>query len=91
MPDQIPEEIKQERLDILMEFQQTISLQKNKALIGKRLDVLVESITEEGVCGRSYRDAPDIDGLVYIRGHKAEPGDFVNVKIKKADEYDLFA
>jgi ribosomal protein S12 methylthiotransferase len=52
---------------------------------------MIEGYTEDGVYGRSFRDAPDIDGLVYIRGRRVEPGEIIRVKIKQAEEYDLFA
>ena len=98
--DPIPEEIKQERLDRLMTLQQTISLQKNQSFIGQTLDVLIESHgeTEQDsipiAIGRSYRDAPEIDGLIFIESHPASPslpkiGDIVPVKITGAMTYDL--
>ena len=74
-----------------MSLQQQISLRRNQSWIGRRLDVLVEGYTDEGIFGRSFRDAPDIDGLVYIKKRRVEPGQMINVKIKKAAEYDLFA
>ncbi|MCE5323030.1 30S ribosomal protein S12 methylthiotransferase RimO [bacterium] len=77
------------RVKQLMELQQDISFEKNHALIGKKLEVLVEGVTDEGAFGRSYRDAPEIDGLVYIRGGSAQPGEFVDVEITEASEYDL--
>ena len=80
------------RLDKLMRLQQQISLECNSAFVGKELEVLVEGRTEDGVLfGRSYRDAPEIDGLVYLPGANAEPGSFVSVRIKEATEYDLVA
>ena len=72
----------------LMELQQEISLEKNESLVGARMDVIVESV--EGV-GRSYRDAPDIDGLVYIEGCSTKPGDIIPVEITGAQHYDLYA
>ncbi len=92
MPDQVPDEVKVARYNRLMELQQEISLRKNESLIGSTLEVLVDEVDEESgnICyGRSYRDAPDIDGCVEIEG-AAEPGTFVHVKITGAGEYDLF-
>jgi ribosomal protein S12 methylthiotransferase len=96
LPDQVPDEVKQERYDRLMQVQQPISLRKNQAQVGKLLDVLVEGEGEvEGsgaplVLGRSYRDAPEIDGLVLIPNIQGAPvGEFLQVHINGAMEYDL--
>lgn len=80
-----------ERRDRLMKLQQKISLERNCQLIGRELEVLVEARTEDGVVGRSYRDAPEIDGVVHIADSTAAPGDFVNVTITRAEEYDLWS
>ncbi|MCX6343765.1 MAG: 30S ribosomal protein S12 methylthiotransferase RimO [Armatimonadetes bacterium] len=77
------------RLDKLMRLQQGISLERNKAFIGKNLEALIESTTDGVAIGRTYRDAPEIDGIVQIKDCAAKPGAFVNVKITGADEYDL--
>lgn len=98
--DPIPEEIKQERLDRLMTLQQEISLQNNQALVDKELDILIEAHgeLEENAqpiaIGRSYRDAPEIDGLVFVENHPQihrlpEIGQFARVKINGAMTYDL--
>lgn len=98
--DPIPAQVKQERFDRLMEQQQKISLQVNQSFIGATLDVLVEGqgeIIDESdknnyrgsiSVGRSYRDAPEIDGLVFIEGDVAI-GSIVPVKITGALPYDL--
>lgn len=98
--DPIPPEVKQERYDRLMLAQQRISLEKNQALVGKTLDVLVEGqgqIEEEGQphkaetpisLGRSYRDAPEIDGMLLIEG-EIPVGEIVPVRITGAMTYDL--
>ena len=93
--NQVPEEIKQERKEKLMFLQQKISLDKNKEFIEKELDMLVEYIEDNvRVVGRSYRDAPEIDGQLYIdlksHGKTPLPGEFVKVKVTGCDEYDLF-
>lgn len=85
----VPRKEAERRRDVLMRAQQAISLAKNRALIGRRLEVLVEGETEDGVFGRSYRDAPEVDGLVYITGSKAAPGEFVAATVTDAGEYDL--
>ncbi len=83
--DQVPEKLKKQRVDRLMRLQSVISEEKNRALVGEALTVLVE----EPGCGRSGRDAPEIDGQVYFTG-KAEIGDMVQVIIGRADAYDLY-
>lgn len=86
--DPIPASVKQERYNRLMELQQTISLQVNQSYVGKTLDVLVEGYNDGISIGRSYRDAPEIDGVVVIEG-KANVGDIVPVRITGALAYDL--
>ena len=86
--DPIPAEVKQERFEHLMELQQGISLQVNQSYVGKTLDVLVEGRDNGIAIGRSYRDAPEIDGMVFIEG-EAQVGDIVPVRITGAMAYDL--
>lgn len=86
--DPVPAEVKEERYARLMELQQGISLQVNQAYVGRRLDVLVEGRDKGIAIGRSYRDAPEIDGLVFIEGD-ARIGDIVPVRITGAMAYDL--
>ncbi len=81
-------EIKQERYERLMEMQQAISLKKNQAQVGRTLDVLIEGQGDGLTVGRTYRDAPEIDGLVILEG-TAPVGEFVPVKIDGALAYDL--
>lgn len=89
LPDQVPQAIKLGRRDRLMALQQKISLAKNQAFVGRTWDVLVEG-QGDGLCvGRSYRDAPEIDGLVLIED-QAPLGQIVPVHIIGALEYDLF-
>jgi ribosomal protein S12 methylthiotransferase len=101
-PDQVPERIKKRRQRALMEVAQQVSTIRNRGLVGRELDVLVESseaarATIDGardgrpfVVGRSYRDAPEVDGLVLLEGDFA-PGDFVRAKVTRALPYDLMA
>ena len=86
--DPVPPEVKQERYERLMELQQNISLQVNQSYVGKTLDVLVEGYGDGLSIGRSYRDAPEIDGMVLVEG-KAKVGEIVPVKITGAMVYDL--
>lgn len=94
MPDQIPEEIKQERLDRLMTLQQEISLKRNRARVGTVEKVLVTDVSEDGrILGRSHREAPETDGeILFTLPENAELpqiGSFVSVRITQADTYDL--
>jgi len=88
--DPISEHVKVERLEYLMQVQGEISLERNQRFIGKNLKVLVEGIDEDNEIsiGRSYRDAPEIDGLVIIEG-LAPIGEMVEVKINSAIIHDL--
>lgn len=86
--DPVPASVKQERFERLMELQQNISLQVNQSYVGKTLDVLVEGFDNGISIGRSYRDAPEIDGMVFVEG-KAKVGDIVPVRITGAMAYDL--
>jgi ribosomal protein S12 methylthiotransferase len=86
--DPVPAEVKQERYERLMEAQQTISLQVNQSYVGKTLDVLIEGFDNGISIGRSYRDAPEIDGMVFVEG-RADVGAIVPVRISGAMAYDL--
>ena len=86
--DSVPAEVKEERWERLMSVQQNISLQINQTYVGKTLDILVEGFDKGLSIGRSYRDAPEIDGLVFAEG-RAEIGAIVPVKISGALAYDL--
>ncbi len=86
----VPDEVKEERLGVLMERQKEISLGKHRNRVGRRIEVLVEgSDTEKGTLkGRFSGQAPEIDGSVFLKG-KAQPGDWVEARITKALPYDL--
>ncbi|MFY9233138.1 MAG: 30S ribosomal protein S12 methylthiotransferase RimO [Fimbriimonadaceae bacterium] len=92
LPDQVPFRVKRERYDKLMRLQQGISLAVNQGWIGRRLRVLIEESAgdRQSAIGRSHRDAPDIDGLVYMAG-SASPGEIVEVEVTGAEAYDLIA
>ncbi|MBI5288400.1 MAG: 30S ribosomal protein S12 methylthiotransferase RimO [Chloroflexi bacterium] len=97
-PNPVLERVKKRRQRQLMEVAQQVSIIKNRAMVGREIDVLVESMSAgpmEGigtdfVVGRSYRDAPEVDGLVLLRGTHA-PGDFVRSRVTQSLAYDLVA
>jgi ribosomal protein S12 methylthiotransferase len=101
MPGQVPRRVQRERYRRAMLHQQRISLEKNKAWVGQTLPVLIEGQADEPsngkkakqdgtlLVGRSYRSAPEIDGLVFARG-QARIGEIVPVRITQATEYDLW-
>lgn len=95
LPDQISEEVMQERYHDLMSMQSLISQELNESLEGQELEVLIENRDEEVpevVAGRSYRDAPEVDGLVYIENDgRSKAGDIVKVKVLAGFVYDLAA
>lgn len=89
---QVPEEIKASRRDEIMELQQEISIEKSQAMVGKELEVLIEGYIPEDntYVGRSYKDAPNVDGLVFVAcDYELISGTIVRVKITDATEYDL--
>ncbi len=92
MDGQVPEKVKIEREKTLMELQKKISRRKLKKLIGTEMKVLVEGKKGPFFTGRTEFDAPDIDGIVYIKTKKRlKAGDFCRVKITSSGDYDLFA
>jgi ribosomal protein S12 methylthiotransferase len=94
MPGPVPPEVAQERYRRVMELQQRISLERNRECLGQAMEILIEAPASPPFAwvGRSYRDAPEIDGLVYVsNGSMLRPGDFVAARITAAREYDLEA
>ncbi len=94
MQDQVVEEVKYERRDRFMRQQRKIAAKQSKRFVGRELDLLVEGAGEDEdggpvVAGRTYREAPEVDGLVFARG-RAHPGLKARVLIEAAEEYDLF-
>jgi ribosomal protein S12 methylthiotransferase len=91
LPNQLPEEVKQERRNALMEIQQPIAAAQNQACVGQIVQVLIEQENPDTgeLVGRSARFAPEVDGLVYVQG-EAALGSMVSVKITDADVYDLY-
>ncbi len=92
LPNPVPEEVKEERYARLMEKTAAISAAKLQAKIGRILDVLIDTVDDEGgATGRSKADAPEIDGEVHLRdAGSVAPGDIVSVRIEDADAHDLF-
>ncbi|MCE9926426.1 30S ribosomal protein S12 methylthiotransferase RimO [Aeromonas media] len=92
LPDPVPEDVQEERFQRFMELQQQVSVRKLARKVGQEMTVLIDEVDEEGATGRSFADAPEIDGLVYLNGETdLKPGDLVKVRIDEADEYDLWA
>jgi ribosomal protein S12 methylthiotransferase len=90
LPDQVPDAVKQERWERFMETQQQISARRLKRFVGRTLDVLVDEVKRTTAVGRSFADAPEIDGIVKIKkAAGTNVGDLIRVKIEKADAYDL--
>jgi len=89
--DPVSTQVKEARREKLMELQSRLALQKKQSLVGQTLDLLVEGVDEEQavIIGRTYRDAPEIDGLVVANG-RAEVGDMTSVVIEGVGPYDLF-
>jgi len=88
----ISEEVKQERYNKLMELQSKISFKKLKDKVGSIQTVLIDEVNSSYAIARSYANAPDIDGHIFLESPKGlKPGDMLDVKINRADDYDLFA
>ncbi len=93
MPDDIPAEIKQERVDQIMELQQGISLELNQQKIGKEFKILIDRKEDGNFIGRTEYDSPEVDNEVTLDAHKnyLRIGDFVQAKVVQASEFDLVA
>jgi ribosomal protein S12 methylthiotransferase len=92
LPDPVPEEVKQERLERFMELAASISAEKLAAKVGRRMRVLVDAVDEDGAVARSEADAPEIDGTVRIaKPGRLQPGDWADVEVTGAGDYDLSA
>ncbi|WP_454883834.1 30S ribosomal protein S12 methylthiotransferase RimO [Sphingomonas oryzagri] len=91
LSDPVPEEVKEERYQRIMEKTAAISAAKLEAKVGRTLDVIIDIVDGDGASGRSKADAPEIDGEVHLRdaGH-LKPGDIIAVQVEDADEHDLF-
>ncbi len=92
LPDHVPEELKQERLERFMEVQTEISQLKLQQKLGKEITVLVDEVSDNHAIARSSSDAPEVDGIVYVyEGQNLKVGDFAKVRVVDSDEHDLFA
>ena len=92
LPNRVPPDVMAERQQTLMEIQRKISRERHEAMVGKELDVLVESVSGESdylMEGRWYGQAPGIDGVTYIANCEAKPGTIVRAKVTQASDYDL--
>jgi len=91
IPGAVPPEVQEERWNRLMAHQQEISAKRFGAKVGREMDVLIDEVDEDGAIGRSWSDAPEIDGNVFLNGETdLKSGDMVRVKIDESDEYDLW-
>jgi len=91
LPDSVPEEVKQDRLQRFMAHQAVISAERLQRRVGRIETVLIDEVVEEGAVARSKADAPEIDGLVFIDGAThLKVGDLVEVKLEEADDHDLW-
>jgi ribosomal protein S12 methylthiotransferase len=96
LPDHLTEEVKLDRRDRIMAAQQEIAFAFNRGLAGRELDILIDgpapgATVRDLWVGRSYADAPDVDGVTYVRGSGLEPGDLVSCTIVGAEGYDTVA
>lgn len=91
LPGSVDEAVKQDRWERFMAHQQQISSQKLQAKIGREIEVLIDEIDEEGAIGRSWADAPEIDGHVYLDEVELRPGQKIRARVTDADEYDVWA
>ena len=91
LPDPVEDDVKQQRYDRFMQLQQKISSARLRRRIGQTLQVLIESRDNDCWIGRSYADAPEIDGLVIINSDdELQPGEFYSIEITDTDEYDCY-
>jgi ribosomal protein S12 methylthiotransferase len=89
MPGQVPEEVKEDRRERLLKLQRRVSLERNRAWLGKQLEVLIERVEKGTGRGRCFRQAPEVDGITRVRGRGLKVGEFVRVEINHASIYDL--
>ena len=91
-PDQVPQEIKEERRDAIMELQQEISIDHSQSMVGKTLEVMIEGkvADENAYVARTYMDGPGVDGMIFVQtGEELMSGDFAKIRVTGAMEYDL--
>ena len=90
LPDAVPDDVKQRRLDRLMELQQEIAFQRNRDMIGQTVRVLIDRLEGDTRIGRTQWDSPEVDPEIYVKGSLAGAGEFINVKITGAEPFELF-
>jgi len=87
----VPPELVDERRERFMLHQQEITLSKQRAKLGREVQAIIDSVTDEGAVGRTEHDAPEIDGSIILSSRrKLEPGDIVTAKVRRAEPYDLY-
>ena len=92
LTDPVHDDVKEERWQRLMEHQQRISAQRLQQKVGKTIDILIDEVDANGAVGRSHSDAPEIDGLVYVKNTEGlSPGDIIKRPVTAADDYDLWS
>jgi ribosomal protein S12 methylthiotransferase len=95
LPDQVPDDVKQQRVEELMFAQQEVAFAKSKSMVGKTVDVLIDRPAgrdeEDGYVGRTQSQAPDIDSVVFLSGESLHPGQLVTAKVTDYQAYDLIA
>jgi ribosomal protein S12 methylthiotransferase len=95
LPDQIPDDVKQQRVEELMFAQQEVAFAKSKSMVGKTIDVLIDRPAgrdeEDGYVGRTQSQAPDIDSVVFLSAENLHPGQLVTAKVTDYQAYDLIA
>lgn len=95
LENHVPEEVKEDRYQRFMQHQQKISFAKLQAKVGQIMPMIIDEVSRKLITGRSKYDAPEIDGLIYIKNlgqySDIQPGDIINVEIIAAQDYDLFA
>lgn len=92
MDGQLPEDVKAERLDALMRLQQAVSRRRNEARVGSECDVLISRVEKNAAYGRSYAEAPEVDGHIRFKPQKVQalqPGGFIRLRLTRAHTYDL--
>ena len=91
LPGAVAEEVKEERYKVFMQTQQRISTERLKRKIGQSLDILIDEVEENYAIGRSFADAPEIDGNVFLDSTRVQPGDLVRATVQRSDAHDLWA
>ncbi|HEU0230262.1 MAG TPA: 30S ribosomal protein S12 methylthiotransferase RimO [Burkholderiaceae bacterium] len=92
LPDQVPDDIKQDRWERFMAHQQAISVERLARKVGTEIDVLIDEVGDDQIVGRSSGDAPEIDGNVFVSSERPlQPGQMIRARVTESDEYDLYA